>query len=420
MFKSRFQAFKKELQSFSASERLFVLFVMLTSFCICGEYALVRPVSNSIFIHAYGAKALPYAWMITIPVNFALVALYNALLSRFNCFKILFGTVVCIIAGNVLGGFFLKSNFYFPFLFYIWKDIYILLLFQQLWSVIHSTIASSRAKYLYGFIFAVGASGSIVGSMVPGFLAVKVGSESLLLYSLPFCIGLIIFYGQALKNSAISSLSAPSKASGILEGVRQIKGSKVLMLILLIVIFMQFASTLLDYQFNITLENTIFQKDLRTEFTGRIFGFVHLFSFLMQLGGSFVIVSLLGLRRSHFFVPLLLGCNALCSLALPVFGLITLSFMTIKSIDFSLYHIIKEMLYIPLKREEKFHAKSVIDVFAYRSSKALASVSILIIQWLAIAQLVRFVSLLLIGIFILWIIALFSIYKTSEALHQPS
>ena len=38
------------------------------------------------------------------------------------------------------------------------------------------------------------------------------------------------------------------------------------------------------------------------------------------------------------------------------------------------------MLYLPLKNEEKFKAKAIIDVFAYRSSKAVASLIIIALQ----------------------------------------
>ena len=60
-----------------------------------------------------------------------------------------------------------------------------MLMFQQLWSVIHSTISFGRAKYLYGLFFGMGALGAAIGSILPGYFAVKMGSESLLMATLP-------------------------------------------------------------------------------------------------------------------------------------------------------------------------------------------------------------------------------------------
>ena len=55
----------------------------------------------------------------------------------------------------------------------------------------------------------------------------------------------------------------------------------------------------------------------------------------------------------------------------------SLCFGAVKALDYSIFGIIKEQLYIPLGINEKFKAKAIIDVFAYRSSKALASLLIL-------------------------------------------
>ena len=43
--------------------------------------------------------------------------------------------------------------------------------------------------------------------------------------------------------------------------------------------------------------------------------------------------------------------------------------------DKDVFNILKEMLYVPLKTDEKFKAKAIIDIFAYRSAKAFASPS---------------------------------------------
>ena len=57
--------------------------------------------------------------------------------------------------------------------------------------------------------------------------------------------------------------------------------------------------------------------------------------------------------------------------------MVSFVFAAFKSIDFSLFNVTKEMLYIPLKTDERFRAKSVIDVFAYRTCKAFAAIAIL-------------------------------------------
>ena len=79
---------REEFFSFSPQERLFVLFAMLCGFFISSEYAIIRPVSNAVFLTAYGSAALPYVWIATVPLNFLVVALYNQYLPRLGCFKL--------------------------------------------------------------------------------------------------------------------------------------------------------------------------------------------------------------------------------------------------------------------------------------------------------------------------------------------
>ncbi len=79
--------------------------------------------------------------------------------------------------------------------------------------------------------------------------------------------------------------------------------------------------------------------------------------------------------------------------------------------DYSIFGIIKEMLYIPLRVEEKFKAKAVIDVFAYRTSKAVASLLILFLQgisWIALSTLLSYAVL---AIFCVWMIAVVTMFK---------
>jgi AAA family ATP:ADP antiporter len=191
-----------------------------------------------------------------------------------------------------------------------------------------------------------------------------------------------------------------------------IRSSTFLSFILFIVILMQLSSTLIDYQFNQFLQDYISEKDLRTQYTGRILGIVHCTTLALQFFGSFLLVHFLGVKRSHFFIPLVLGINNLAFLFLPGFGLITFSYITVKCFDFSLFGIVKEMMYIPLKNDEKFRAKAFIDVFAYRTSKAFASFLIFGLQFFMHAHLRFTIALLGLVLFILWVYTVKKMLKT--------
>jgi AAA family ATP:ADP antiporter len=396
------------IKQFTYSEKIFILCAMLSGFFISLEYAVVRPVSNCVFISAYGSSLLPYAWICLVPINFLVVGFYHRFLPKFGCFKMFLFTAVATVFMSVFCALFMSKIFILPFLFYLWKEIYVLLMFQQLWSVIHATIPTEKAKFLYGVIFAIGGLGGIIGSMVPGLWAVDMGSENLLFITLPIYAIFTMVYLVLLRHAHTSMQDRWQEEPTLREGLRKITSSKVLMFILAIVALMQITSALTYYQFNIYLEEFIGDKDLRTQYCGQILAVVNTFTVGLQLVGTFLFVHFLGLRFSHLVVPVMLGLNALGSLLFPTFQIVSFAFMTIKAFDFSVFGIIKEMLYIPLSKEEKFQSKAIIDVFAYRSAKAFASLLILIFQaWHAPRSIYSIATMCLFALWILMVVRLF-------------
>lgn len=415
---SMLNVLKKEFTRFSARERIFILCAMFCGFCISAEYAIIRPVSNAIFMTAYTTAFFPWAWLAIVPLNFLVVALYNHFLPRLGCLKMALSSIAIVAGGNILFGLSIAHHSALPFIFYIWKEIYVLLMFQQLWSVIHSTIKFDQAKYLYGLIFAVGGAGGVCGSLLPGFFAVQVGSENLLFFTPLLYLALGGIYCAMLQQiPVIAASDLGEKRGSWKQGIGLIQNSKRLKFILLLVLFMQLSSTIVYYQFNTILETTIGDKDLRTEYGGRIFGIVNSVTIGLQLIGSYVLVQLFGMRLSHLMIPSFLMLNAVGGLLFPTFPVISSIYITIKAFDFSLFGILKEMLYLPLKREEKFHAKAFIDVFVYRTGKAFASFLILFCQMLQAP--LSLITTFSIVIFVFWIALVWRFYAREEVpLHE--
>lgn len=408
---------KTEIASFSRREKFFILFCMICCMTIAAEYGITRPASNALFLTVFSSKAYPYVWLATVPLNLFVVYLYNRFLPQIGPLKMMLTLGTITIAVNTSCGFLLPSFPHLVFFHFAWKDIYILMMFKQLWSMIHSTIAANRAKIIYGVIFGMGTIGSVLSSLIPGFFAVQFGSERLFFFTLPVYAVMIGAYALAFKRSGVQSTSFErdlTKDTRPGEGFAMIRRSPFLIAVLLLVVFMQVSVALAEYQFNAHLELHILQKDLRTEYCGRLIGITNLLSAIFQFLGAFLMVHLLGVKRSHFFIPVLLCLSVLSSWAIPSFAAVSLCFVFIKSIDFSLFGIIREMLYIPLQLDEKFRAKAVIDVFAYRTSKALVSLAVIALQGLAGIHILSWISGFSIAIFAAWMATVFYMFKKNS------
>lgn len=407
--------FKQELDKFSTTERLFIIGAMLCGFFISADYSIIRPVSNSLFITKYGTHFFPYAWMISIPLNLLLVGWYNKYLPKLGCLKTYLIVASSIVAINYSCALFIKQFSFLIFFLYIWKDIYIMFMFQQLWSVIHLTVSLKRAHYLYGIFLGAGGLGSVLGSLLPGFFAVKMGSESLLYMTLPLYLCLTVAFILTLKQSRHGlSLQLEEKRGAkdaLLHSIKLIINSKVLVFISLSVLFMQLSSTLIDYQFNTFLEQVIIGKDLKTQYIGRVFGIGLGISICMQFFGSYFLMQIMGINRLHIGFPVLLSLMSILSFLFPGFAITTVIFITLKACDFSLFTVIKETLYIPLNSDQKFRAKAFIDVFLYRFAKVFASLIILSLQIALTSYLLPVLHWISICIFLSWIAASVYLFK---------
>lgn len=404
-----------EMASFSMKEKLFIVAAMLCSYFISADYAIIRPVSNSLFIQSFGAKAYPYAWLISIPFNLAVVAFYNKFLPRLGCFKMFVVTASTIALGNCFAGFHIASQHMAPFFFYIWKDVYVMLMFQLLWSVIHSTIELSKAKYLYGLFFGIGALGGLSGSLIPSFFAVSMGSEALLYSTLPIYLLLGFSYYFLIRNSGSVDRKVDEgmkKQTSLKESFSLIMSSRLLSAILLMVTFMQVTATITDFQFNTYLEKLYPIKDERTQYFGRLLCFGNILTMSFQCIGLYVLIKYLGKYRTHIMVPFVLCLNGLAFIVYPVFHVISYSFLTIKCFDFSLFNVIKEMLYISLRTEEKFRAKALIDVFMYRGAKVFASFFVLALQLFFSSALIPLLSWVNVLLFVSWCFVVASIKQS--------
>src|SRR3569832_118149 len=194
---------KDQLTKMMGGKPLFVLCAMICAFCIMGDFGIVRPVSHSVFLSSYGSQAFPYVWLAIVPFNFLVIELYNRFLPKIGIHRMFYLILSIIFVFNGSAVLLMTKIPSFAFIFYIWKEIYVMLLFQQLWSVIHSTGKMDQAKYLYGIIFACGGLGGILGNAFPGYFAVKMGSANLLLGSLPLLLILGFIFYFLMKNSTV-------------------------------------------------------------------------------------------------------------------------------------------------------------------------------------------------------------------------
>ena len=273
------------------------------------------------------------------------------------------------------------------------------------------------------FFFSMGSLGALLGNLVPGFLAIKLGSQTLFYFTLIFYAAIFLFYYLATKHSELPKTNEDFKKcmfKGYNEegqesksGFTLFRRSKFLVFILLLVVFMQLAVALMYYQFNFYLEQAFPTADLRSEFSGKLQGAINAFAILFQLIGGFILVHFLGLKKCHILVPFSFLLNGLLFFFKPAFTMASYFYAYIKATDFCFFSLIREMLFLPLSLDEKYRAKAIIDVFAYRTARAAASLLLLALQFFS-RNVLSTLTVVNLFIFSLWIMMVYKMFQTQS------
>ena len=163
--------------------------------------------------------------------------------------------------------------------------------------------------------------------------------------------------------------------------------------ILTLVLLSQVVVTLIDYQYKSFLKEAYMDVDARSAVQGLVYFSIDIGSLIMQLITG-VTLTALGVGRTLFIIPCLLGALCVAPMISPLFIAIAAAKSSSKFLTYSIFKSAKEILYLPLNYMEQTQGKAVIDILVYRQAKILASallivfsafsVSLIAVQWLTI------------------------------------
>ncbi len=397
-------------------------------FLVLFSYSFIRPVCESLFLSSWGAAKMPHVWIISAAATAAVVWVYN----KFVGFSRPSGLYA--VSNAVAVAFFLLFYFYFSaknrgfsLAAFIVKDIYVVILIEQLWTFCDVSFSEKRAKTLYGFLAGGCSIGGIVASVMTAKLAPILGSNNLLFIGCgSLLLGVLLFNYANAKGSQVLHRAQPKDAAGIgieeaakgrgteggLEekseptiwgGVDVVLKSRYLILICIMLMMSQFVTALIGLQFNQVLEVQVSELDLRTAYLANFYGMTNIVSLFLQFVVSAPMLHFFGLLVSLVLVPALMGAGSLAFFFAPTMAILFGTRVANKSLTYSVFRSAKEILYIPLSYIEKYKGKAVIDMFVYRFAKGGIGAIIIGLQTIMVVTAIR-INYMVIGLILLWIL----------------
>ena len=340
------------------------------SFLLCG-YEFIRAVSDSLFIEVYTANNLPRVMVAVPPGVFLLLYIYGRLLSRLGATRTL--AITSFLSAVLIYGCYLllvRGVGFAAAIIYVFREAYIVIIIEQFWSFVNSTLTSKQAKAINGPFCAIASVGSVVGGKLVARWAETLGSETLLVFAASSLIPAAIFgvIAYAFAGEPKPTVAEEGGRRGHL-GLKTFFNSKYLVFIGLLILSTQVISTVLDLRFKGLVEMDLPVKDVRTAYIGNFYGNLGAVSAVLQLIVVPLALRFVSVRIIHIGIPIMHLINGLILTLTPSLQAGARAFLTFKALDYSLFRAAKELFYMPLTYDERYRAKQIIDSFGYRFAK---------------------------------------------------
>ncbi|HBB67926.1 MAG: hypothetical protein A2X28_04105 [Elusimicrobia bacterium GWA2_56_46] len=346
-------------------------------FLFCG-YEFIRSTAESIFLSRFSAESKPYALSCVPVMMLLLIYLYGRLLSAVGSAGAMAGSMLVSAAVFTLAFFGLKTgNKWLAFFLYVFKESYVVIISEQYWSFVNSTLKDEEGRVFNGPVAGFGAFGSLAGGFLLSRYVVAFHSETFILLSAAAFLPALALFRLACRQGGEPAPS-PEEAHGRKGHLHLsiLKENRTVLYIAVIIFTTQVVATLLDLRFTQLAREALPEKDLRTAFFGSFWMKVNIFSFSMQFLLTPLLLRYIRVRWIQVAIPLVHVCSCAFLLAYPGLFSAGLAFLLFKGMDYSIFRASKETLYIPFSYDTRYRAKQVADAFSYRFSKGVTAMAL--------------------------------------------
>lgn len=394
----------------------FLLFFYL--FLVIAAYNVIKPIRNASFLEELGYQWLPLVYLLTAVIIGFVVAFHSKIqvrISRYSLitFSIIFFFISCFVFRFLSGYGWVEL----PVIFWVWANIFIIVLNTQFWITVNDILNPREFKRLSGFFISGGILGGFIGGVLAGLLAKNNVDYNLLYLSaglLALCalfVHLIFRWQrgeqpvQVKRENRGEDSPVTTAKPGFRDCYNTVKKNKYLKLIAAIVILTLVVSTLVDFQWNTVVNEN--KKEGLTSFFGYFNAGLMVFAFFLSILMTSNLYKRYGVRLSLLLYPIVL---MLCLSGIGIAAVLVMAII-IKGSDKSLAYTInrsaRELLFIPVSPDLKYKAIVFIDMFVDRFAKGIGAVVLMIVLSFGIQDykdIIRIVSLISIILILGWIV----------------
>jgi len=396
------------------------LLLALNVFLLLATYYCIRPVREALILSTAGGPELKsYLAAGQAILLLGLVPAYGALADRLPRRRLLNTVTAFFVACLVAFYGLTQANVPIAVIFFLWVGIFNLMIVAQFWSFANDLYTKEQGERLFAIV-AVGASfGAVLGARIAGWLIPVLGLPQLLLVAAGLLVLAVVISNlvdarerarhethlplhlttaelpAATGEYRIETIEDSKKLTVSLPGVgpmsrpgtfRLVFGNRYLLLIALLVLILNWVNTTGEYILGRAVTGAA-QAAVAAgtaggltepEFIGRFYSdFLFLVSVTALVLQLFIVSRLIkyaGVRVGVLVLPVLAFTGYAVLAFAPILALVRAVKIAENATDYSIQNTVRNVLFLPTSRDEKYKAKQAIDSFFQRAGDVLSAV----------------------------------------------
>jgi len=383
------------------------LLLAVNIYLILSAYYVLKPVREALILAGGGAEVKSYAAAGQALLLLLAVPFYGWLAARLPR-RWLINGVTLFFAGCLVAFYFLaRLELPLGVVFFLWVGIFNLMVPAQFWAFANDIYKPEEGERLF-VIVAFGASlGAVSGSYLVALLIGTLGVYELMLVAAGILVlSLLLTHGVARRESTrrrADSGDLPQRKTdeepvGDGGSFSLVFRNRYLLLIALLMLVLNWVNTTGEYILGRTVIATaeetlasgaaqgLTREQLIGSFYAEFYTVVNIAGLLLQLFVVSRVLKFFGVRVAIMVLPLIaLGGYALAAFY-PVLSIVRWVKTAENATDYSLQNTIRQVLFLPTTREQKYKAKQAIDTFFVRAGDVLSAAVVFVgSTWLALS-----------------------------------
>jgi len=364
-----------------------IIGMFFSLFLILMTAYLLKPAREMLILTEGTAEIRSYAVAMQALLLIVLLPIYGKYSRKFSTSN--FMRIITTIFAGVLILFYMAASlgYQISVIFFIWIGVYGVIVIAHFWAFATDLFTREAGERLFVIIAFGGSIGAWIGSVISSVLVNYLSAHELILLSAAtLALSMIpaLYTIKTLPPECIlqENTSNHEIKTSLLACFQIVLTRRFLLMIAVFIILFNLINSTGEYLLSSTLEKefetgisngkiTIDKAIYVGQFYSGFFAIVNLAGMLIQ----FFLVSRLirhaGFSWAFALTPLVVFLGYSSLIFVPALAFLRLVKISENSLDYSLLNTTKQMLYLPLSRQEKYEARATIDSFGQRAGDLL-------------------------------------------------